>query len=108
MDENPTLMRRAATRCAEQHGGRLIGIGGSHVSRIFKNVKVEKIDFTPPGFMPRAAGISESVLKTKRLTVTPPDLVVADLLSNSTFVGSDPNGIPPPPRQKKDWMVPIM
>jgi hypothetical protein len=92
LDEDPSLERRAVTHCTEQHGGRLIDIGGSQVRRITENVEGEQTDPTVPTFKPTAAGISEIVGKLQGLTVTPTDLVVTDLLSNSAFVGSHSDG----------------
>jgi hypothetical protein len=43
LDENPystyCTLSTAVSQCAEQHGGRLIGIGELHVRQILENVQ---------------------------------------------------------------------
>jgi hypothetical protein len=94
LNENPSLERGGATPAGMDGPGRLIIVGASHMVRMCKHLqeKVEVLAY--PGFRATPHALAQLAARLEEILLTPEDSLVLDLLSNSTFMGTDVDGLP--------------
>jgi hypothetical protein len=97
-DLNETLVmeRGAVTPEKTNLPGRLIIVGASHMARMASYLPQETIVLATPGFKATQATVPQLTSKLAGLSINGDDRIVLDLLSNSAFMGTDPDGLPSP------------
>ena len=98
LDEKPDLDRQLDP--APFHDtGRTVIIGSSHMKRIASHMAAEAslVDFSVPGRIANSESIESVASDLTTLKITDRDSVIIDVLSNSTYMGTDDNSIPSRP-----------
>ena len=98
MDPNPDLSREMdPPPCHDQ--SRTVLFGSSHVKRLAGHMAddAKVIDLSVPGWTANKDAIGLIANELKELALTGEDTVVLDLLSNSSYMGTDDSGIPSRP-----------
>jgi hypothetical protein len=94
LDPNPSLERGVTTQGIDTAQGRTILVGASHMVRLADKLDQEAICLAFPGFKPRENLIQNLASRLRSLKLEKNDTVILDLLSNSTFMGTDGDGLP--------------
>jgi hypothetical protein len=96
--ENPDLGREQDPSPLHDTG-RTVLVGSSHMKRIADHMSTmtDIVDLSVPGWTAEKESISALDAELKKLQITGGDTVVVDLLSNSTYMGTDDDGIPARP-----------
>jgi hypothetical protein len=96
LDPVPSLERGVVTQIDKTTDNRYIVVGGSHMNRMAAFMPENTINLAEPGFR---AGPTTCGKISQRLTDLRPstgDTVILDLLSNSSFMGTNEDGMPIP------------
>jgi hypothetical protein len=94
LNEKPSLERGGATPAGADGPGRLIIAGASHMVRMSRHLKEKTEILAYPGFKATPHALAQLAAKLEEIRLTPDDSLVLDLLSNSTFMGTDGDGLP--------------
>ncbi len=94
LNENPSLERGGATPAEMEMPGRLIIVGASHMVRMSKHLQEKAVILAYPGFRVIPQALTQLASRLEEILLTPEDRLVLDLLSNSTFMGTDLDGLP--------------
>jgi hypothetical protein len=94
LNENPSLERGGATPTGNDEPGRLIIVGASHMVRMSKHLQEKSVILAYPGFRATPQALTQLASRLEEIRPTPEDRLVLDLLSNSTFMGTDVDGLP--------------
>ncbi len=94
LDPNPSLERGVSTQGTDTAQGRTILVGASHMVRLADKLGQETISLALPGFKPKENLILNLASRLRSLKLEKSDTVILDLLSNTTFMGTDGDGLP--------------
>ncbi len=96
VNTNPILERGGVTPVQTHMPGRLIIVGASHMVRLAKHLPNTTINLAYPGFKATPQALTQIVSGLEELRLNKDDSLVLDLLSNSSFMGTDEEGLPTP------------
>ncbi len=96
VNTNPILERGSATPVKIHMQGRLIIVGASHMMILAKHLPNTTINLAYPGFKATPQALAQIVAGLEELRPNKDDTVILDLLSNSSFMGTDEEGLPTP------------
>jgi hypothetical protein len=99
LNMEPSLERGGATPAEMERPGRLILVGASHMVRMSRHLPENVVNLAYPGFRATPQALTQLASKLEEILLTPDDRLVLDLLSNSTFMGTDLDGLPTAPVQ---------
>ncbi len=94
LDPNPSLERGVSTQGSDTAHDRTILVGASHMVRLAAELGQETISLAFPGFRPKEHMIGNLASRLHLLKLEKNDTVILDLLSNTTFMGTDGDGLP--------------
>ncbi len=94
LDPSPSLERGVSTQGSGTAQGRTILVGASHMVRLGEKLGHDTISLAIPGFRPKENLIANLVSRLRLLKLESCDTVILDLLSNTTFMGTDGDGLP--------------
>jgi hypothetical protein len=94
LNENPSLERGGVTPAGTDEPGLLIIVGASHMVRMSKHLQEKAVILAYPGFRATPQALTQLASRLEEIRPTPDDRLVLDLLSNSTFMGTDLDGLP--------------
>jgi hypothetical protein len=94
LNTNPSLERGGETPAGKFEPGRLIIVGASHMVKMSKHLQEKAVILAYPGFKATPQALAQLAAKLEEIRLTPDDRLVLDLLSNSTFMGTDVDGLP--------------
>ena len=99
LDNPPSFSRSIAAPPTVHSNGRTVFIGGSNLGKIAK-AAAEKgslvVDLTASGWSPKPGNIKKITEVLKNLQLKPCVTIVIDAMANSTYLGTDDNGLPLP------------
>jgi hypothetical protein len=96
VNTDPILERGSATQVKTHMPGRLIIVGASHMVRLAKHLPNTTISLAYPGFKATLQALTQIVTGLEELRLNKDDSLILDLLSNSSFMGTDEEGLPTP------------
>ncbi len=96
VNTNPILECGSVTPVKMHMPGRLIIVGALHMMRLAKHLPNTTINLAYPGFKATPQALTQIVAGLEELRPNKDDTVILDLLSNSSFMGTDEEGLPTP------------
>jgi hypothetical protein len=96
LDPFPSLERGIVTQVEKTTDNRYIVVGGSHMNKMAAFMPENTINLAEPGFRAGPATCGKISQRLADLMPGTGDTVILDLLSNSSFMGTDEDGMPIP------------
>jgi hypothetical protein len=102
INETPHIERGPITQAEEGGWGRLVLVDASYITRLHEHLPPDTISLAVSGFKVSEHNVNRLLNQLRDLCLTENDTVVLDLLSNTTFLGTNENGLPSEPTRGDD------